>query len=52
MDNESLNLHRELISRRDAALNIAHLALRDGATDDERDLARAAIESLLPELQT
>jgi hypothetical protein len=52
MDNESLELYRSLISRREGALNIAHRALRNGASDNERDLARAAIESVLPELRT
>jgi hypothetical protein len=51
MDNENLEFYRDLISRRDAALNIAHRALRDGASKDEKYLARVAIASLLPELQ-
>lgn len=35
----------------DAALYIAHHALRPDASDAERELARTAIASVLPELQ-
>ena len=52
MTEADLTLYLGMINARYAALNIAHRALRDGASDNEKDLARAAIESVLPELKT
>jgi len=52
MTDDDLAYYRVLLRKRDAALKEAHDALRSNASDREKNNARAAIEELIPELQT
>jgi hypothetical protein len=49
MGDEDLNFIRDQILIRDAALSIAHRALLVGASEHEKNMARAAIEGIIPE---
>jgi len=51
MTDEDLALYRSLLRQRDEALEEAYDALRENASDRERNNARAAIANVLPELQ-
>ncbi|MEL6959827.1 MAG: hypothetical protein AAGL89_12835 [Pseudomonadota bacterium] len=51
MTEHDLAFYRDLVAKRDEALREAHDALRGNASDREKNNARAAIETVLPDLQ-